>query len=216
MSRKRKKRAAKCRQFIRQATVCAYLSHVSHLTFNLMTCPFPRSLALFCGLLLFLNVAALAQKKAAAPKIGKLPAGTTIVLETTQPISSKDATVGQNVSLRVKYDVIIKGKTLIKGGAMGSGQITAAERSKGLGKEGSLAMRPTIVQAVDGQMIPLMGGGASQTGESKTGGSVALAAVVSPLFLLKKGKDAVVPPGYEMQGQVANAAEIDLSGGDDE
>ena len=46
--------------------------------------------------------------------------------------------------------------------------------------------------------------------QKKVGGAVALVAVVSPVFLLKKVKDAVIPPGYEMQGTVANAAEIAL------
>jgi hypothetical protein len=150
---------------------------------------------------LMLSVPALAQKK--------LPAGTIVTLETTAPVSSKDAQVGQSVGLRVKYDVVVKGKTLIKAGAAGSAQVTAAEAGKGMGKQGTLALRPSVVQAVDGQMIPLSGNGSSSTGESKTGTSVALAVVVSPLFLLKKGKDAAIPPGYELQATVANEAEIE-------
>ncbi len=141
----------------------------------------------------------------------KLQAGTTVVMETIQELSSAQMSVGQSVSLRVKYDVIVNGKVLIKGGAMASGQVTSVEHRGGMGKQGAFAMRPTVVQAVDGQMIVLTNGSASMTGEGKVGGAVALAAVVSPLFLLKKGKDAVIPPGYELQGTVANAAEIALA-----
>ncbi len=140
----------------------------------------------------------------------KLPAGTTVVLETLQELSSAHMAVGQSVPLRVKYDVIVKGKILIKGGAMASGQITSLEERGAMGRKGSFNMRPTVVQAVDGQMIVLTNGHASMAGENKVGGAVALAAVVSPLFLLKKGKDAVLPPGYELQGTVANQAEIAL------
>ena len=39
--------------------------------------------------------------------------------------------------------------------------------------------------------------------------AVALAVAVSPLFLLKKGKDATIPPGYELQAAVANEVEIE-------
>jgi DNA-binding NarL/FixJ family response regulator len=40
----------------------------------------------------------------------------------------------------------------------------------------------------------------------------ALAAMVSPLFLLKKGKDATLHPGYEMPGTVANYSDVSLAG----
>ncbi len=117
----------------------------------------------------------------------KLPAGTTVVMETINELSSANMSAGQSISLRVKYDVIVKGKVLIKGGAMASGQVTSVEQRGGMGKKGSFNMRPTVAQAVDGQMIVLTNGGASMAGEGKAGSSIALAAVVSPLFLLKKG-----------------------------
>ncbi len=150
---------------------------------------------------------ALASSDATAQKL--LPAGTIVILETTAPVSSKDAQVGQTVGVRVKYDVKIKGKLLIKAGAAGSAQVTAAETGKGMGKQGSLSLRPNVVQAVDGQMVPLTGNGSTATGEGKTGNAVALAVVVSPLFLLKKGKDATIPPGTELQATVASEVEVE-------
>lgn len=157
------------------------------------------------------SIGTYAQKRQAEPTEMKLPAGTTVVMETLNELSSGSMSVGMSVPLRVKYDVIVKGKTLIKGGAMASGQITSMEQRGAMGKKGSFSMRPTVVQSIDGQMIVLTNGGASMAGMSTTGGSVALAAVVSPLFLLKKGKDAVIPPGYELQGTVANQAEIAMN-----
>ncbi len=141
-----------------------------------------------------------------------LPAGTIVVLETINELSSANMAVGQSIPLRVKYDVLVNGKILIKGGAMASGQITSVEKRGAMGKQGSFNVRPTVAQAVDGQMIVLTNGSAGMAGEAKLGGAVALAAVVSPLFLLKKGKDAVLPPGYEMQGTVANQAAVSLEG----
>ena len=132
-----------------------------------------------------------------------LPAGTLVVLETTAPLSSKDAQAGQSVGLRVKYDVVIGGRTLIKAGAAGSAQVVTAEHRKGLGKEGSLAIKPSVVQAADGQMVPLTGGDKSSAGNGTKGATIGLAVVVSPLFLLKKGKDATIPAGYELQANVA-------------
>lgn len=142
--------------------------------------------------------------QAHAPVRSVLKAGTLVVLETTNPLSSKDAQVGQSVGMRVKYDVMVDGRAVIKAGANGSAQVTTAEHRKGLGKEGSLAIKPTVVQAVDGQMVLLTSNGSSSTGTDTKGATISLAVVISPLFLLKKGKDATIPAGYEMQATVAS------------
>lgn len=142
--------------------------------------------------------------EAHAPMRTVLRAGTLVVLETTNVLSSKDAQMGQSVGLRVKYDVMINGRAVIKAGAPGSAQVTAAEHRKGMGKEGSLAIKPSVVQAVDGQMVPLTGAGSGSAGTDTKGATIGLAVVVSPLFLLKKGKDATIPAGYEMQANVAS------------
>jgi len=147
--------------------------------------------------------------RAEAPKGTLLRAGTLVVLETSNTLSSNDAQMGQNVSLRVKYDVMVSGRAVIKAGAPGSAQVVTAERRKGMGKEGSLAIKPTVVQAADGQMIPLTGSSSNSAGDDKKGAAIGLAVVVSPLFLLKKGKDATIPAGYELQGSVASETTIE-------
>jgi hypothetical protein len=138
-----------------------------------------------------------------------MPAGTLVILETTMPLSSRDAQVGQTLTLRAKFDVMIKGRIAIKGGAIGSAQVTSVAQRKGMGKEGSLTIRPTVVQAVDGQMVPLTSNGNSSSGNETKAATVGLAVVVSPLFLLKKGKDATLPPGYELQASVASETTIE-------
>ncbi|WP_310398172.1 hypothetical protein [Hymenobacter sp.] len=147
--------------------------------------------------------------QAHAPARTVLKAGTLVVLETTTLLSSRDAQTGQTVGLRVKYDVMVSGRAVIKAGASGSAQVTSAEQRKGMGKEGSLAIKPTVVQAVDGQMVPLTGSGNTSAGNDTKGAAIGLAVVVSPLFLLKKGKDATIPAGYEMQASVASETTIE-------
>ena len=159
-------------------------------------------------ILLFVAVLGLLPGRAEAPQT-VIKAGTIVVLETTNAISSKDAQAGQTVGLRVRYDVMVKGRAVIKAGAPGSATITSAEHRKGMGKEGSLAMKPSVVQAVDGQMVPLVGSGSTNSGNDTKGATIGLAVVVSPLFLLKKGKDATIPSGYEIQATVASETSVD-------
>lgn len=90
-----------------------------------------RSLA-FRFVLILGAALTLAPREVAAQKsaVKRLAAGTIVILETTAPVSSKDAQVGQSIGVRVKYDVVVKGKTLIKAGAAGSAQVTASEAGK--------------------------------------------------------------------------------------
>ena len=71
-----------------------------------------------------------------------------------------------------------------------------------MGKRSTLAIRPGVVQAVDGQMVTLTGVFTSSAGSSSVGPAVALAVEVSPLFLLHKSKEASIPTGYEVRGNV--------------
>ncbi|MGI4885658.1 MAG: hypothetical protein ACRYFR_11925 [Janthinobacterium lividum] len=127
-----------------------------------------------------------------------------MVLETAVPLSSKDAKLGQAIGLRVKYNVLVDGQVVVKAGAPGSGQVVEAQHHKGVGKEGILAIRPSAVQAVDGQLVPLTGAVASTAGSGTAGSAIGLAVVVSPLFLLHKGKEANIPAGYELPANVGS------------
>lgn len=131
-----------------------------------------------------------------------------VVLETTDGLSSASAKLGQAVPMRVKYDVKVNGQTVIQAGAPASGQVMAVMHHKGVGKQGNLAVKASAAQAVDGQMVPPTGGNIDTAGEGTAGSSIALAAVVSPLFLLKKGKEATIPAGFEMQAQVASETQV--------
>lgn len=146
--------------------------------------------------------AATTAQPAAGP--ATLKTGALVVLETAAPLSSKDAQMGQAIGLRVKYDVLVDGRVVIRAGAPGSGQVVTAQHHKGVGKEGILAIRPSVVQAVDGQMVPLTGAVVSTAGSGTAGSAIGLAVVVSPLFLLHKGKEASIPAGYELQANVGS------------
>lgn len=125
-----------------------------------------------------------------------LAAGTPIPLETINSITSSSASAGQIVDFRVKQDVQVNGKTVIKAGSIAKGQIVRASKPKGIGKEGFVEIQIKSVQAVDGQEISLSGGNINQAGDDKTVLSVVLGVVVCLLFLLMKGKDAEIPAGY--------------------
>jgi hypothetical protein len=96
----------------------------------------------------------------------------------------------------------------LKEGTTVKGYIDEAEKAKSVGKQGTLRIQFDFTKAVDGTKIPLRSTRGSVEGDDKTTTSVALAVVVSPLFLLKKGKEAKIPAGKIMDAYVARDVEI--------
>jgi hypothetical protein len=109
--------------------------------------------------------------------------------------------------LKVKSLSEISSKTASEGTTV-KGYIDEAEKAKSVGKQGTLRIQFDFTKAVDGTKIPLRSTRGSVEGDDKTTTSVALAVVVSPLFLLKKGKEAKIPAGKIMDAYVARDVEI--------
>lgn len=137
-----------------------------------------------------------------------LPAGTSIPLELTQPINSKFMAPGQTVDFRVRYDVKVGDAVVIPAGSLAKGQITRAQKAKGIGKEGYVEVQIKSVSAVDGQQIPLTSSTLYREGEDKQTLSIVLGVLVCLLFLTMKGKEAEVPLGTTVDAATAVSAEV--------
>jgi hypothetical protein len=142
------------------------------------------------------------------PGTVKIEEGTFLKVKSLSEISSKIASEGDLLDFSVYEDVVIKGKIVLKEGSVVKGHVEEAEKAKGVGKQGSLRIQFDFAKAADGTKIPLRSTRAGFEGEDKTTTSVALAVVVSPLFLLKKGKEAKIPAGKIMEAYVARDVEV--------
>lgn len=139
-----------------------------------------------------------------------LNAGTNIPLETVSMIQSDLVSVGQTIDLRVKYDVKVEGKTVVSAGSIAKGQVMRAQKAKGLGKEGFVEIQIKSVTAADGQEVFLTGGNVYQEGADKQTVAILLGVFVCILFLAMKGKNAQVPPGYQVTSSVATTMTIKI------
>jgi hypothetical protein len=139
-----------------------------------------------------------------------LNAGTNIALETVSMIQSDLVSVGQTIDFRVKYDVKVDGKTVVAAGSIAKGQVMRAQKAKGIGKEGFLEIQIKSVTAADGQEVFLTGGNVYQEGEDKETLAILLGVFVCILFLAIKGKNAQVPPGYQVTSSVATTMTIKI------
>ncbi|MBV6441701.1 MAG: hypothetical protein DYG98_15995 [Haliscomenobacteraceae bacterium CHB4] len=89
-----------------------------------------------------------------------LPAGTLVILETTEKIASDQVTVGKTLLFRVRMNVVVDGKTVIATGALAVGRVKSIARATYNNPE-EITLEVLYAQAVDGQQVAL--NGAEQT-----------------------------------------------------
>jgi hypothetical protein len=141
---------------------------------------------------------ALASAAPVQEEVVTVPDGTEIEVVTTEELSSKTSAENDPVDFKVNEDVKVNNKVVIAKGTLVKGIVTEAEKSGRMGKSGRLNIRVESTTTVDGQKIKLRAS-KSGTGGDKTGSVIALSLLVSPLFLLKKGKDAKVKAGTKIK-----------------
>jgi len=127
-----------------------------------------------------------------------LPDGTEFSVVTAEEISSKTASEGDTVTFKVEEDVKINGKVVIAKDAIVKGTVSNVEQKGRMGKAGKLGIRVESTKAVDDQKVKLRASKGKE-GEDKTGNVILLSVLVSPFFLLKHGKDAVIKPGTRLK-----------------
>ena len=85
-----------------------------------------------------------------------LAAGTLIYLETNERIFTDQATVGKIIQFKVKMNVTVNGKVVVKTGAAAIGRIKTVQAAT-FNNPAEITIELTSVQAVDGQQVPLNG-----------------------------------------------------------
>lgn len=168
---------------------------------------FPRIVsAIACALILAVSAqfvspaAVLAQATATIAQASEitLQDGMEFEVVTIEEISSKTATEGDPLTFKVAEDVKINGQVVIAKDTIVKGTVSNSEKSGRMGKSGKLGIRVESTTTVDGQKLRLRAS-KGKTGDDNTGTVIALSVLISPLFLLKKGKDAKIKPGTKLK-----------------
>ncbi|CAN5283925.1 hypothetical protein BH20ACI2_BH20ACI2_29300 [soil metagenome] len=127
-----------------------------------------------------------------------IPDGTEISAVTTETISSKTANEDDPINFKVDEDVVIAGSVVIAKGTTLKGVVTNAKKSGRMGKGGELNVRVESTTTVDGQKLKVRAA-KGKAGDDKTGSTIALTIFISPLFLLKRGKNAEIKEGTKIK-----------------
>lgn len=123
-----------------------------------------------------------------------IKAGTPIPVKLLDDLSSETATAGQSVRFEVTRNIIVDNKVVIKAGSEVVGEVTYAQKTGSLGKEGNLYLVVRYATAVDGTRVPLRAN-LSATGDEQ----VAISWLVCPFI---KGTASRIPAATETKAYV--------------
>ncbi|MGI8841848.1 MAG: hypothetical protein ACR2F8_13875 [Caulobacteraceae bacterium] len=126
----------------------------------------------------------------------KIPEGTEVHIAIDDPLSSKTSSAGDMFAFRTTEAIRLSDGTLLPEGYRGRGEVTDVEKKGMLGKAGHLNIRLDYLMVGDVHVHLRQSTGVE--GKSGVGTTVALALIVSPLFLMHHGAEAVIPKGQAM------------------
>ena len=128
------------------------------------------------------------------PTTTQLADGTSVRLSLGESLSSGTAQSGQVVHLEVEDDIRSGNAVVIPRGTPAEGHVVTAQPKQRMGRGGRLDLALDYVHLSDGTNLKLRAS-ASHQGADKSGAVIAGTLLVSPLFLLMRGKDVNLPAG---------------------
>jgi hypothetical protein len=140
-----------------------------------------------------------------------LSEGTPVRLKLTQTLTSSKNKEGDPIHLKVIDDILdTEGETvLIQAGSDAWGTISEAIKKGRMGGKGELALTIDGAKAINQATVPLRAT-ISREGHTKLGTVVALSVLVTPLFLLMRGKDAKILAGTPLSAYIDRDTRIAL------
>jgi hypothetical protein len=162
----------------------------------------------------------------------RIPAGTTLEIETAYTVLSSNVRQYDFLSFRVLVPIKVDGLTLIEKDALVTGRVIEAKRGGRWGKSGKLSWVMLDVVAVDLSRVPvqpqqeLPGGSDRISGISHGGEVAARAAIMSAIFFplapvaiiggaFKRGEDAILPQGKRFVVYVQKETVVSVPANDD-
>ena len=157
---------------------------------------------IFVALVLCLNPAIFPQKTGKY----RLKEGTEVNLKFAETVSSKTATEDDPVELVLDEDIKVGDIIVAKRGDKALGKITHAKKAGMMGKAGELSMRIEYLKV--GDVRVKLRGKKSKEGESKENSTIVMAVLLSPIILIRKGKNIEIKEGTTFKVYVDEDVDI--------
>lgn len=133
-----------------------------------------------------------------------IPAGSPVLLEILDPLSSANAMRGDGFRFRLAEPVRLGDAIAIPAGTEGHGEIIHAQRAGSGGKAGELLLAARYLEHA-GTRIALRGMKLGGSGNRHVNAAVAVALATGPFGMLVRGGDLEVPAGMIAQAKLATS-----------
>ncbi|RFZ84795.1 hypothetical protein DYU05_04085 [Mucilaginibacter terrenus] len=137
-----------------------------------------------------------------------LSEGSMITVSLLNAVSSKTNNSGDMLEFETSEPLIVGDRVILNKGLKVFGKITECAKARGMGKPGSLTFTIDYLTLEDGRIVKLTDHDIKETGKTTTGAAVTEAVLLTPFFLLKKGKNIEYPKGKTFKVFVAKDYEI--------
>ncbi|MGJ7902305.1 hypothetical protein [Lysobacter sp. 1R34A] len=156
------------------------------------------------------SASALPSATSGGPDARRLLAGTELLLETLQPLSSATLKRGDKFGLRLAQALSVDGALVLPAGTTGVGEVVHAERSRSGGKPGELLLAARYLEA-DGRQIPLRSFRVGAAGVDKSGQVIGLSIAVGVFAMFMRGGEIQIPPHTQAQARIAQDVDLPSS-----
>jgi len=183
-----------------------------------------RPALLTAALLLVLAVpgeAVLAQqptRTAAARRCCRVAAGTVVMVQLAEPVSTKTHKTGDTFAIRLAAPVVVQGQIVLPAGTMGVGEVDNASKPGLGGKGAKLVLSARSITGPNGAELPLKGLQLGATGKGHVAAATALGlggigfAPLGFIGIALHGGDVTFPEGTEATAKLVNAATLKSQG----
>ncbi len=174
-------------------------------------------IAAFCLTLATPGEAALAQqptRTAAARRCCRVPAGTVVMVELVEPVSTKTQKTGDTFAIRLAEPVVVQGQVVLQAGTTGVGEVTDAAKPGLGGKGAKLVLSVRSLTGPGGTELPLKGLQLWAAGQGHATAATALGlggigfAPLGVAGIVMHGGDATLPAGTQATAKLAASATL--------
>ncbi|MGZ3276830.1 MAG: hypothetical protein ACXU82_06055 [Caulobacteraceae bacterium] len=150
----------------------------------------------------------------AARKCCRVAAGTVVMMELAEPVSTKTHKSGDTFAIRLAEPVVVQGQIVLPAGAKGVGEVTDAAKPGMGGKGAKLVLSVRSLTGPKGNILPLKGLQLSVNGKGHEKAATALGlggigfAPLGLAGIIMRGGDAELPAGTQATAKLASTATL--------
>jgi len=157
-------------------------------------------------------------RTAAARRCCRVPAGTVVMVQLAEAVSTKTHKTGDTFAIRLAEPVVVQGQIVLPAGTTGVGEVNDAAKPGLGGKGAKLVLSARSLTGPGGTQLPLKGLQLAVNGQGHAGTATALGlggigfAPLGIAGIIVRGGEATLPAGTEATAKLVTSATLKSQG----